>query len=70
MKKTNPFEEASSSLKGLMDEFKLQAHLGQMELEESAGPVVEEVRAATKDIVERSKQLQQRLKTLREQRRS
>ena len=69
MKTKNPFEEASASLKGLMDELKLQAHLGQMELEQSAGPVVDEVRAATKDIVERSKQLQQRLKSLREQRR-
>jgi hypothetical protein len=69
MKPTNPFEEASASLKGLMDELKLQAHLGQMELEQSAGPVVDEVRAATKDIVERSKQLQQRLKSLREHRR-
>jgi hypothetical protein len=69
MKTTNPFEEASASLKGLVDELKLQAHLGQMELEESAGPVVDEVRAATKDIVERSKQLQQRLKSLREHRR-
>jgi hypothetical protein len=67
MKKTNPFEEASTSLKGLMDELKLQAHLGTMELDQRAGPMVDEVRAATRDIVERSKQLQHRLKTLREQ---
>ena len=63
------FEDAGEALKGLMDELKVQAHLGVMELEQSAGPAVEEIRAATKDIVERGKQLANRLKTLREQQR-
>lgn len=64
------FEDASDMLKGLVDELRLQAHLGQMELEQRSGPVVDEVRAATRDILERGKQLRQRLKTLREQRHS
>jgi hypothetical protein len=77
MKENNPnteklkrdLEDASETLKGLVDELRLQAHLGAMELEQRSGPVIDEVRAATHDIVERGKQLRNRLKTLREQRR-
>jgi hypothetical protein len=68
-KKHSELEDAGEVLKGLAEELRVQAHLGAMEVEQKAGPMVDEVRAAAHDIIERGKQLAARLKTLRDQQR-
>ncbi|MBL9037250.1 MAG: hypothetical protein JNG84_01925 [Archangium sp.] len=61
-------------LKGLLDEVRVQAHLGAMELKSDAGPYLTEVRDATqaarRDLVKRGQQLSAQLKRIRAQHRA
>ena len=56
-------------LKGLVDEVRVQVHLGAMELKTDAGPYLAEVtaasKAATHDLVKRGRELAAHLKQLR-----
>jgi hypothetical protein len=57
------------ALKGLVDEVRVQVHLGAMELQADTGPYLAEVssasRAAMRDLARRGKALQMELKRIR-----
>jgi hypothetical protein len=61
-------------VKSIIDEVRVQAHLGAKELEDNAGPYLAEVRAVSKaaahDLARRGRELRHQLKQLRAQHRA
>lgn len=69
-KATRPLDEMGEVLRGLIDEARVQAHLGAMEAKELR-PYLDEVaeasKAAARDLVKRGKALKAQLARLRQQ---
>lgn len=65
----NELKDMSRVLKGLVDEVRMQVHLGAMELKSDAGPYLAEVssasKAATRDLVKRGRALSAHLRRIR-----
>ncbi|MBK7857858.1 MAG: hypothetical protein IPJ65_04365 [Archangiaceae bacterium] len=67
-------KEMGQVLKGLVEEVRVQLHLGAMELKDDAGPFFAEVssasKSATRDLLKRGRQLKVQLTRLRAARRA
>lgn len=62
-------DNVSQAIAGLIDEVRVQVHLGAMELKTDAGPYLAQVsdasKAAARDLVKRGKALRAELKSIR-----
>jgi hypothetical protein len=68
-KKNNGVQEARAAMKGMVDEARVQAHLGVMDVRKKVGPYLAEVQEASKgvarDLAKRGRQLRTHLKELK-----